>query len=108
MSLKDYATQGEAHVARRIVRECLKTGYSLSVYDGEEWTVKRSTSFKTVCDALATTGEDYLRIFRQDGKRIGTLILVYGNAPDGCELVSDYSWSVGFSDEMDRIASLCD
>lgn len=90
IALDRYASYGEAVKARRLVRIALAKGYAISVYDGEEWTVKQSTDRMTVLQALATTECDTLR-FRKDGEKLGSMLLIYGNATDGSELIADYS-----------------
>ena len=62
----------------------------LSVNDGEEWTVQQSTDRKEIVSALATTGEDIIRLYK-DGERAGFFLLVYGNAEDGSELIADHA-----------------
>jgi hypothetical protein len=96
-TLSKYATAGEARVARKLVRAALAAGYAISVNDGEEWTVRRSTSQKAIFDALATTGEDYIRITAADPSNTvgwhsaGTFELIYGNDPSGEELIADHT-----------------
>jgi hypothetical protein len=96
-SLSQYATAGEARVVRKLVKAAIAAGYSVSVNDGGEWTVKRSTSTKTIFDALATTGEDTIRISAADPSKTtgwhgaGSFWLIYGNDPSGEELISDHS-----------------
>lgn len=90
--LTTYATHGEARVARRLVRAALAAGYTISVNDGEEWTVKRSTREREILDALASTGEDMLRLrLPASGEAVGSFWLVYGNDPDGSELIADHT-----------------
>lgn len=89
--IHEYATTGEARIARKLVKAALDAGYSVSVYDGEEWTVKRAWRLKTVLEALATTGEDTLRIRDEEGTSYGSFYLVWGNAEDGSELISDHT-----------------
>jgi hypothetical protein len=62
----------------------------VSINDGEEWTVTLSTDRKEILPALATTGEDIIRLYK-DGERAGSIWLVYGNAEDGSELIADHS-----------------
>lgn len=96
-SFNDYTTAGERNVARRLIRAALNAGYTISVNDGEEWTVKRSTSSKAIKDALATTGEDTLRLHAADPSKTvgwhnaGSFDLIWGNAEDGSELIADYT-----------------
>ena len=90
-SLTQYATAGEGRVARRLVTAALAAGYSVSVNDGVETTVHRSTRAREIIDALATTGEDVLIIRDAAGARVGALWLIYGNDPSGEELIADYT-----------------
>lgn len=89
IALDRYASNGEAVQARKIVRLALAAGLSVSVHDGEEWTVNKSTDHMAILAALATTESDTLR-FRLNGKKVGVMLLVWGNAADGSELVADY------------------
>jgi len=91
ISYYDDTTAGERRVASRLVRAALDAGYSISVNDGEEWTVKRALKAKPVLEALATTGEDTLRIRDADGDSCGTFYLVWGNDEDGSELIADHT-----------------
>ena len=89
--LHRYAHIGEARVARKLVKAMLDAGYTVSVNDGEEWTVKRAWRLKTVLDALASTEADTLRIRNAAGESCGTFYLVWGNDPSGEELIADHS-----------------
>jgi hypothetical protein len=88
---KDYTTAGERGVATRLVRAAIHAGYTVSVYDGEEYTVKRSRLERQILEALASTEEDTLLIRDSAGERIGALVLIWGNDPDGEELIADYT-----------------
>lgn len=90
ISLDRYASKGDAITARRLVRTALELGYSISVQDGEEWTVKQSRDRMAILSAMATTGMDRLRFRDSEGNKLGTMLLVYGNALDGSELIADY------------------
>ena len=87
--LIEYASREEAAAARKLITIILAKGYSVSVSDGEEWTVKRSSNLKTILSSLCTTGEDTLRLHEADGCGIGVMLLVWGNSAP--ELVADYS-----------------
>ena len=82
----------EHKIVRRVVKDAIKAGYTVSVFDGEEWTVKRSTEFKTINDALFSTDEDTLRIRDAEGKNLGVIQCIYGN--DGFDVIADYSVSL--------------
>jgi hypothetical protein len=88
---KDYTTSGERGVATRLVRAALHAGYTVSVYDGEEYTVKRSRRERQILDALASTEEDWLVIRNSAGERLGSLRLIWGNDEAGEELIADHT-----------------
>ena len=88
---KDYTTAGERGTATRLVRAAFAAGYSVSVYDGEEYTVKRSRKLKDVLDALASTEEDWLVVRDATGERLGSFRLIWGNDPTGEELIADHT-----------------
>ena len=96
MSFATCATKGERRMARRVVMAALEDGRTVSVNDGEAYTVKRSRNILQILNALATTGEDVLRIRAADGTHLGVVVLVWGNDPDGDELVQDYSASLNW------------
>ena len=85
-------TIGEEHYVRKLVRNILSRGLTISVNDGEDWTVVDSRIEATIMGALATTEIDYLRVKDElDYKTLGTFMLVYGNDPEGEEVVSDHT-----------------
>jgi len=89
--LSTFATKGEARAARKLVKALLARELSVSVNDGEEWTVHRSRNYREIVDALATTGIDYVRGYAPTGDSMGTFMLVYGNDEDGSELIADHT-----------------
>lgn len=97
IDLDRFAKRGEAEEARRIVRKALAAGYALSVHDGEEATVRGSRDEAKILAALATTDADTVTVHRRDLNNasgwhsVGVLLLVWGNAPDGSELVADHT-----------------
>ena len=96
-SFQQYATAGERKVARRLIKAALAAGYTIGVDDGEEMTVKRASKVKAIEDALCTTGEDTLQLYAADPSKTvgwfgaGRFYLVWGNAADGSELISDFT-----------------
>ena len=88
--LDKYAGKEEAKTARKLVKTALAQDWTISVNDGGEWTVKKSSNFDEIIAALATTGEDTLRFRDADGTSMGTMYLVYQNGP-GDELIADYA-----------------
>ena len=82
----------EKTVAKKFVQKCIASGFVVSVNDGECWTVKKSDNLAAILAALESTGEDILRIRdKEAGIVIGTAVLIWGNAPDGSELIADYT-----------------
>jgi hypothetical protein len=81
--------QAELIAAMRYINKALAKGYSISVNDGEEWTVKRSTDAKVIRAALQSTDSDIIRMRNGAGETIGIIYFVWGNSPD--EVVCDYS-----------------
>jgi hypothetical protein len=76
-------------IVRRIVSNGLKAGYTVSVNDGGEWTVKKSTKRAEIVAALFSTDSDTVRFRDKDGKKIGDVFFVYNfGDPD---VVNDHS-----------------
>ncbi len=88
MALTDSDSVIERVIAKRLVTDLIRAGYTLSVNDGEETTLARSTDRRAVFAALATTGEDYLYAHTDPDSVFGWVRLIWGNGPD---LISDYS-----------------
>jgi hypothetical protein len=88
---KEYTTSGERGVATRLVRAAIKAGYTVSVYDGGEYTVKRSRRERQILAALASTEEDWLVIRDSAGERLGSLRLIWGTDETGEELIADHT-----------------
>lgn len=82
--------KAERRMALALVTECIKRGFLISVSDGGEWVVKRSTDKEAVMLSLASTDSDTILIRDTDGDKVlGRFWLIYGN--DGYDVVSDYS-----------------
>ena len=89
---KFYAA-GEVARATRLVRFLLSQDCAVSIWEGEGWAIKRSTSLPDLLAALASTGEDKIVVYPAGEKtlRLGDIYLVWGNADDGSELIADHS-----------------
>lgn len=95
--------KAERRIASKLVTTCLRNNMTISVSDGEEWVVRKSSSKAEIMAALGSTDEDWLRIYHgsaakafigstaEPGKCAGFFRLVYGNADDGSELIADYT-----------------
>lgn len=85
-------TLGEQFYARKLVRNILDRGYAISVNDGEEWTVVHSSDEALIMGALGTTEADVIKMMDPlDYKALGMFYLVYGNDPEGEEVISDFT-----------------
>lgn len=78
----------EAKVVGKLIDEGVAQGYTVSVSDGEEWVVSRSTNKSEILDALDSTGMDRVRFHDGEGT-VGTFLLIYGNEP--YYVISDYT-----------------
>lgn len=93
----------EAIIAKKLIALALERGHALSVNDGEEWTIKRSTDAAEVFAALGSTDEDLLLI-QAPGLiplTVSRVLLVYGNEPG--VLISDYSCPPATEEERGAI-----
>jgi len=86
----DRRVAGEKAVARAAIRNAIKLGYVVSLYDGEEWCVKGSNSEQEVMANLYATDQEVLS-FRDNKEMrvIGKVWLVYGNSAS--EVMSDWT-----------------
>lgn len=91
IDLDKYTSKGEAKVVRNLIDVILGSGYLISVFDGEEFVVKRDSNKDVILAALASTGEDIIYVRTRQGGRVGHLNLIWGNAENGEEVIADYS-----------------
>jgi len=80
----------EEKVARQIVEDAIKAGYSLNVNNGGDTNElpEPVIEAQTVLDAMFKTDEEHLLLYK-DGARKGWVFFVYGN--DGWDIVNDYT-----------------
>lgn len=81
--------KAEKRIAAALVEGSLKRGYAISVNDGEEWVVRRSTDKVEIMASMFSTDEDYIHLRTASGEKVGYFYLVYGNC--GHDVVSDSS-----------------
>lgn len=72
----------ERRILARAIAYGLGKGWSISVWDGEEWSLKQSRDPATICTAIASTDSDTLRFRDAAGEKVGSIMLVYGNGED--------------------------
>lgn len=84
-------TSGERATAQALIRAILTTGHTISVWDGGATTLRYAKSPQTILQSLCTTEEDVLRLHDASRRPVGFFRLIYGNDPDGSELIADHS-----------------
>lgn len=65
-----------------LVKHALSQGCVISVWDGEEWQVKLSTSFKDITEAVKSVEEAELSIRQGDTKVGWALVSAFGLEPE--------------------------
>lgn len=80
----------ELRIAYLVVREALAANCLVSVFDGEEYPLKRSSDAVEIMRALCSTDEDTLLLRDANGARLGSVLLIWGNGQD---VISDYSYT---------------
>ena len=91
--LPKYAAPCERPVIQKAVDLCLWDSGTVSVWDGEELSVQRSTDRTEILNNLAQTEMDQLEAYDKDGAMRGWFLLIYNNGSEHEPMVviSDYS-----------------
>lgn len=79
----------DAKMATQLVQAALAEGLLISVYDGEEYAIIKSSDEAAILKEIGATDADKLIFRTADGTRIGSASLVYGNGPG--ETVQDHT-----------------
>jgi hypothetical protein len=75
---------------KHLVKHTLAKGHTISVWDGEEWQVRRSVAYQEIVDAIESVEEAEITIRDIEGnKEAWVLIGAFGLADD--ETVMDHS-----------------
>jgi hypothetical protein len=86
----------EKTIAKKLVELAIEQGYTVSVFDGEEYPVKRSRNVEVIINALGSTDHDTLTIRKPEQLAkdvpVGSIVLIWGNDRD---LISDYTDNAG-------------
>lgn len=92
-SYSRYTNADDKVCVHNLLKLALANGNKVSVHDGEEWALKNSNSITEIKAALASTGNDALKIKDSDGKQLAVFWLIYNNGSEGDPLVciSDYT-----------------
>jgi hypothetical protein len=104
--MKMTVNEMENGIANKIIDDALASGYTVSVYDGEEWPVKRSSNKDEIISALNSTGIDQLKFRDSSGEYVGVCALIWGEC--GYDLVNDYTVSDAMEKLMKGASDLAD
>jgi len=74
-----------------MIKKALAKGLTLSVFDGDEWQVKRSTAFKAIKDAIESVDEAQVRLRDKAGEIVGWALIIHDCEPD-C-MVADHTYN---------------
>ena len=72
-----------------LIKNALNQGLTISVWDGEEWQVKKSTSYQVIKEAIESVELAQIRIRDKKGKMMGWAQIIPDLDPE--ETVSDYT-----------------
>lgn len=81
----------ERKVITRLLQDAIAQGYSVSVDNGEEVVVKKSTDVEEIMKAMFSVDEEYLHFFKNNQK-VGWACLIYGES--GWDVINDYSMNL--------------
>lgn len=84
----DRCIERETKISHKVVTCLLDAGFSVSVFDGEEWAIEKSVNRNKIYKEMWSTDEDTLYACDSEGERIGWVSLIYGNDVD---IISDYT-----------------
>ena len=79
----------EQKIVRRVAKDLLAAGFQISVSDGEEEVVTKSSDFDAILAACFSTDQDIF--FMKSGEMVTFVQFIYGN---GADVISDYGVSL--------------
>ena len=87
---------GEARAASLLIRAALAAGFGLRIPtdDGGPASMSpksRNAGLNAFRDCLGACDEQRIQVLNDQGERVGSFFLVWGNDGDGSELIADYS-----------------
>ena len=84
----EHLTTVEANIINHAITAGLRGGGMISVYDGEEFSIRKGRSRQFIQEEVAATDETSFVFFDNAGQRIGVAWFIHGN---GADVLSDYS-----------------
>jgi hypothetical protein len=83
-----------------LIKNAIAQGLTISVWDGEEWQVKRSTKYQDIKDAIESVEVAEIRIRDQDKNVLAWAQIVPDLDPE--ETVADYTDSQLMADLLEQ------
>jgi hypothetical protein len=96
----------ERKIITKLMKEAIKQGYSVSVFDGEEYAVEQSTDIELLKKEIMATDTDSIELYHANGTMFGSVLAVYGN--DGYDVMADSSNSPAFNEFLKPIEEYAD
>lgn len=81
---------------KHLVKYALSAGCTVSVWDGEEWQIKRSTGYRAIIDAVESVEQAQIRIRDAGGNMMGWASII--PSLDDDETVADHSDNLWMND----------
>jgi hypothetical protein len=97
----------EQKVVKKIVESAIRLGFMVSVFDGEEYPVKRSVNKALILENTYTTDMDRLSFrVKTTGDAIGSVLLVYGNLAS--EVMADWTDNTNIEEILSDALAYCE
>lgn len=81
-SAATHLNNDDRRITSRLIGEALARGFKVSIYDGEEWAVRRSTDADTIGAFIGATDEMTVRVSNDQNETLARFFLVFGNGDD--------------------------
>lgn len=91
-NLPEYCNTDDRRFVHALISELLSANCTVSINDGEEDCLERSSDLVQILNALSSTGEDVVTPLDVDGNELGWFYLIYDNGSENEPMVccSDY------------------
>lgn len=105
MTFPDWVSATERSIINGVIKRVLAEGegFTISVYDGEEFALKHSRDPAAIRAECAATDETTF-VIRDNTTKVGTILFIHGNDED---VLSDYSWSEYYPGSDALMEKLC-
>ena len=74
---------------KHLVKHSLARGCTVSVFDGEEWDIKRSSKYQEIINSIEAVEDAQIRIRNAEGENVGWAQIILGLEDD--ETIADYT-----------------